>query len=224
MRTLIVGAGEIGQSLSNIFVKHYDVEIIDKDEELEREEFDVEIMHVAFPYSDKFVDYVKDYQVKYKPQFTVIHSTVPVGTSKKCNAIHSPVVGLHPFMEESLLTFTKYLGGEYSSLVAQYFRRANIKIYITDKSDTTELMKILSTSFYGVLIEWTKEVKRLCDKHSVPFEMWTLWTNNYNSGYTKLGHPEYTRPNLVPIMTPVGGHCILSNLEFLDSKFKKVFE
>lgn len=219
-KTLIIGAGEIGTSLRNIFASHYETIIIDKNNDFD---WDPEIIHIAFPYSKNFVKYVKSYQKKYKPKFTVIHSTVPVGTSRKCNAVHSPVVGLHPFMEESIKTFTKYLGGEHSSLVAQYFRRANIKIYITDKSETTELMKILSTSFYGVLIEWTKEVKRLCNENNVPFEMWTIWTNNYNSGYTKLGHPEYVRPNLVPIMTGQGGHCTQSNAANLHRETKSEF-
>lgn len=222
MNTLIIGRGEIGMSLFNIFMGHYNTDIIDVLPE--RVNNNPEIIHIAFSYSKDFVKHVKAYQKKYKPKFTVIHSTVPVGTSKKCHAVHSPVIGLHPFMEESLKTFTKYLSGKDASLIAQYFRRANIKVYITDKTETTELMKILSTSFYGILIEWTKEVKRLCSKNNVPFEMWTLWTDNYNKGYTRLGHSEYVRPTLVPIITPIGGHCILDNLEFLDSKFKRLFE
>ena len=144
-----------------------------------------------------------------------------MGTSKKLNVIHSPCIGIHPHLSESLLIFTKYLGGEDASEVAQYFRRAGMKIYLTDKSETTELMKILSTSFYGVCIEWTKEVKNQCDKYEVPFEFWTLWTENYNQGYEKLGHPEFRRPNLTPIQTKIGGHCVLPNLQFLNSKFSE---
>lgn len=218
MKTLIVGAGEIGSNLSSILSKRYETKIIDKDNELD---FEPEIMHICFPYSEEFIEAVKDYQKNYKPKYTIIHSTVPVGTSKLCDAVHSPCMGIHPDLKESMLTFTKYLGGEDSSEVAQYFRRAGMKVYLTDKSETTELMKILSTSFYGLLIEWTKEVKDQCDEYDVPFEMWTHWTNNYNTGYEKLGHPEFHRPNLVPIKTKIKGHCILPNLEFLESKFTK---
>ena len=51
--------------------------------------------------------------------------------------------------------------------------------------------------------------------------MWTIWNNNYNEGYQDLGFPEFTRPNLIPIMTKIGGHCILSNAKILDSEFAK---
>jgi len=218
MKTLIVGSGEIGKSLASVLGEYYDLDIFDKDGS---SGIDPEIMHICFPYSDKFVDAVKEYQKDYEPKFTVIHSTVPVGTSKKLGAIHSPCIGIHPDLGKSMLTFTKYLGGKDASEVADYFRRAGMKVYLTDKSETTELMKILSTSFYGLTIEWTKEVKRLCDENKVPFEFWTLWTDNYNAGYEKLGHPEFSRPNLSPIKKKIGGHCVLPNLEFIKSKFSE---
>lgn len=216
MKTLIVGQGEIGKSLERIFSKYYPTDIRDFESSLIG---NYDIMHIAFPYNKKFCHEVKDYQKMYKPKYTVIHSTVPVGTSRELDATHSPCVGLHPFLEESIKTFTKFLGGEDAGEVADYFRRANIKCYITDKQETTELMKILSTTNHGLNIEFTKEVKRLCDENQVPFEMWTMWTNNYNNGYEALGHPEYKRPNLIPIQKKIGGHCVLPNLDFIKSKF-----
>ena len=218
MDTLIVGNGEIGKSLLSIFNNHYPCDILDMGEEYDEE---YEIMHVCFPYSSIFVDAVKEYQKKYKPKYTVIHSTIPTGTSLDCNAIHSPCIGIHPHLGESLTAFTKFLGGKDASKVAQYFRRAGIKVYITDHSCSTELMKIMSTTYYGMCIEYTKEVKRQCDKRGIPFELWTLWTNNYNDGYKALGYPEYVRPNLVPMMTSIGGHCIGPNLKLIDSPFTK---
>jgi len=219
MNTLIIGWGEIGKSIFNVFNEHYKCDIIDKDSDDSK--INPEIIHICFPYSDKFVDYVKEYQKKYKPKYTVIHSTVPIGTSKKCDAVHSPVVGLHPFLEESLKTFTKFLGGENASEVADYFRRANIKIYITDKSESTELMKMQSTTFYGLMIEFFKDMKKQCLKYDVPFELFTLWNMNYNEGYEKLGHPEYKKPLLVPIMKKIAGHCVKPNLELIDTPFTK---
>lgn len=222
MKTLIVGFGEIGKSLYEVLKPHYEIYSKDKETGTIGENIGtVEIMHICFPYSDKFEEQVKEYQEKYKPKFTVIHSTVKVGTSRKLKSVFSPCIGLHPHLKESLGIFTKYLSGENASEVAQYFRRAGIKTYITDKQETTELIKQLSTTFYGVMIEYTKEVKRLCDASGVPFEFWTLWTENYNKGYQKLGYPEYTRPNLNPIMTKIKGHCILPNANILQSDFAK---
>lgn len=216
MNSIIIGQGEIGKSLEKVLSPYHPTYIRDIKSDLKGE---YDIMHIAFPYSNEFLNQVKHYQLDYSPKYTIIHSTVPVGTSRMCNALHSPVIGLHPFLEESIKTFTKFIGGKDASQVADYFRRANIKTYLTDKQETTELMKILSTTNHGLNIEFTKEVKRLCDQENVPFEMWTLWTDNYNKGYEELGHPEYKRPNLIPVMKKIGGHCVLPNTKLIKSKF-----
>ena len=214
MESLIIGNGEIGSALHKILGG----DVIDKDETGARE---YEIIHICFPYFKGFEDEVKKYQDWYRPKYTVIHSTVPVGTSRKCNAINSPCSGIHPFLEEGLRTFPKYLGGEKASEVADYFRRKGFKVYITDKPETTELTKILCTTYYATCIEYTKNVKEQCDKYDVPFEFWTIWNSYYNQSYEKLGFPEYMRQNLVPIMTKQGGHCTLPNCELLETKFTK---
>ena len=215
--SLIIGYGEIGKALSNVLNGS---DILDKHIDTEYSLDDAyDIIHICFPYSDKFIREVKAYQKKYKAKYTVIHSTVPVGTSKKCNAVHSPVIGIHPNLESGIKTFIKYLGGKDAHRVANYFRKSGLRVYLYDKSETTELMKILSTTKLGMDSEYTKEVKRLCDKYKIPFEAWTLWTQNYNEGYQKLGYPEYARPNLIPIMGKLGGHCVLPNCDLLKSKF-----
>lgn len=218
MKTLIVGNGEIGKSILSVLDEHYQCDIIDKVVEVETNQ-EYEIMHVCFPYSDEFVDAIKEYQERYKPKYTVIHSTVPIGTSRKVNAIHSPVEGLHPFLSESIQTFTKFISGEDASYVADYFRRANIKVYIVDNQESTEYMKIMSTTFYGMMIEFTKQVKTDCSKLKIPFELFTLWNISYNESYEKLGHPEYKKPLLVPIMKDISGHCVMQNTALLENDF-----
>ena len=160
---LIIGFGEIGKSLFNIIARYYEVETLDvepKDLFIERPE----IMHICFGYSDKFVEQVKVYQEKYKPTYTVIHSTVPVGTSRQLNAIHSPCRGLHTNLESGLLTFPKFLGGEKASEVADYFRRADMKVVLYDKPETTEALKLFDTEYYRHCVEFAKEVKTLTSK------------------------------------------------------------
>jgi hypothetical protein len=214
MKSLIIGKGEIGKSLWEV------IGGIITDKEYVKEKFD--IIHICFPYSKDFIKEVKRYQKLHQPTYTVIHSTVPVGISKKLRAIHSPCLGIHPHLAQSLTTFTKFLGGEKASEVADYFRRFGIKVYITDKSETTEFMKIMDTTQYGIEIEFTKEIKRLCDAYKIPFEMWSVYVNNYNQGYEKLGYPEYKKYNLVPIKGKIGGHCVTQNAELIDSKFAKL--
>jgi hypothetical protein len=217
-KSIIIGDGEIGKSLFEVIGgilasgKPQMKELKDK----------FEILHICFPYSDEFLLEVKRYQKLFNPKYTVIHSTVPVGTSRKCGAIHSPVIGIHPYLQESFKVFTKFLGGEQAGEIADYFRRAGIKVYITDKSETTELMKLMDTTHYGIEIEFVKDIKRQCNKYNVPFEMWSLWVDNYNQGYERLGHSEYKKPNLIPNMKKIAGHCVLPNAKLIDTKFTHI--
>lgn len=223
--TLIIGMGEIGKSLYNVLSKEYNVYVYDPKTGSGLVHCDdLDILHICFPYSDKFVDAVKNYQNLYTPKYTVIHSTVPVGVYDEIEAISSPCLGIHPHLEKSMTTFTKFLGGKKASEVADYFRRAGIKVYLVDDPKATAVMKILDTTFYAMCIEYTKDVKLQCEKLNIPFELWTVWTENYNKGYDKLGYPEYTRPNLTPIMKPQGGHCTIPNLKLLDTPFTNFIE
>lgn len=215
MDDLVIGKGEIGTAIQAIF----ECEAIGRNEGPSQVAY--KYLHICFPYSEEFIDQVRQYKDRYFAQHVIIHSTVPPGTSRKLNATHSPVLGIHPHLEEGIRTFTKFLGGPEASIVANHFRKHGLRVYIFDKPETTELMKILDTTFYGMCIEYVKDVKKLSEKWEVPFEAWTLWTNNYNEGYVKLNHPEYVRPNLVPIMTNIQGHCVIPNTDLLETKFTK---
>lgn len=176
-----------------------------------------DIIHICFPYSPKFVQHVKEYQETFKPKYTIIHATTPVGTSSKVGAIHSPIRGLHPHLTEGIETFVKFLGGEKASEVADYFRRAGLRVLLCDRADTTEAMKLFDTEYYRACIEFAQRVKAYCDKHGLNFhEVYTLANQTYNEGYTKLGHPEFVRPVLQPIMKPIGGHCVLPNKDLIS--------
>jgi len=214
MQSIIIGAGEIGTALHKIIGGEItDVSVGPGGQ--------YDIINICFPYSEGFIEEVKRYQALYNAKHTVIHSTIPVGTSAKLGAIHSPCNGIHPHLEQSLRTFIKFLGGSNDE-VNDYFRRAGFKIYTFDKPETTELMKLMCTTFYGVCLEYVKDVKKQCDKYGTPFEAWSIWTENYNSGYTKLGHPQYHRPNLIPPQGKIGGHCVGANAKLIQTKFTDI--
>ena len=215
-KTLIIGMGEVGKALYEVLKDYYEVETLDKNS---KKVGRFNILHICFPYSKEFISQVKKYQRQYRPKYTIIHSTVPVGTSGKCGAIHSPIIGQHPDLAKCLKVFVKYLAGEKASEVADYFRKAGIKIYLFDRPEASELYKLLETNFGFLEAEYTKEVKRQCDKYKVPFEGWTIYLQNENDGYQKYGYPEYVRAILTPIMTKVGGHCLTPNLDLIDTSF-----
>ena len=78
-------------------------------------------------------------------------------------------------------------------------------------------MKLFDTEYYRVCIEYCQRVKRYCDEHNLNFhEVYTLGNQTYNDGYIALGHPEFVRPVLQPIMKEIGGHCVLENSKLID--------
>ncbi len=218
MKSLILGQGEIGSALFKILGG----DIIDKCEGGFSSPVYYDIIHICFPYSEEFESEVKRYQNLFNAKYTVIHSTIPVGTSKKCGAIHSPIRGMHPNLEESIRIFVKFIGGEQASEVADYFRKKGLKIMLFDNSETTEAMKLFDTLYYGVCVEFSKEVNRFCSKNNLNYsEVYRLANMTYNEGYEELNHKEYIRPVLEPIMKPIGGHCVRQNAKLIETPFSK---
>jgi len=209
MKHLVVGLGEVGTAIQKVFKCGG----IDKGQAIEGT---VDVLHICIPYSEEFVGLVQAYQAGYMPKYTVIHSTVPVGTSRKCNAIHSPIRGIHPNLYEGVMTFVKFLGGEASG-VADEFRKHGLKVMLFDNPEATELGKLFDTEYYRACIEFTLKAKEVCNKKGVNFnEAYTLFNLTYNEGYTELGHKEYVRPTLAPIMKEIGGHCVLPNKRLIE--------
>lgn len=208
---LVIGKGELGTALQRV---------------LECDSYDLgdsfngtyDVIHICFPYSQHFYSYVREYQEKFKPKHTVIHSTVPVGTSRKLGAIHSPIRGVHPFLEEGIRTFPKHFGGENNEEVATLFRSKGIQTVTCASSEATELMKIVDTTSYGINILIEKEIYRLCEKYGVNFHhVYTLANSEYNKGYLTLGMPQFQKYKLEHRDGKIGGHCIMPNAEMLDS-------
>jgi hypothetical protein len=211
---LVIGCGEVGKAVQKVFdADGYDIK--GGGEYVYSADY-YKHMHICFPYSDQFKFYVQGYQSRFKPNYTIIHSTVPVGTSRKLNAIHSPIRGLHPNLYEGLLTFPKFIGGEQASEVADEFRKHGMKVILCDKQEETEAMKLFDTEYYRVCIEFAQRVKRFCNKHDLSFsDVYRISNITYNEAYTKLNHAEYVRPVLEPIMKEISGHCVLPNSELL---------
>lgn len=211
MRTIIIGRGEVGTALGKV-LEEYKPEFIDPDIGLSSSAVSCDYMHICIPYSENFIEIVDTYRLEHQPKYLIVHSSVPVGTCDELGAVHSPIRGLHPDLESGIRTFVKFLGGSEASQVADYFRRAGLRVMLFDSARTTEAMKLYDTTYYKVCIEFTQRVKKYCDEHDLNFhEVYTLANQTYNEGYTQLGHPEYVRPVLQPIMAPLGGHCVGNN-------------
>lgn len=213
MKHLVIGNGEIGSAIAEVL----EADVIDKDERAENEEY--EFIHICFPYSESFIEIVEDYQREYNPRFTVIHATVPVGVSKICNAVHSPVRGRHPNLEPGVRTFTKFFGGEGASVCAREFEELGIETVVTPNSEDTEAMKLWDTTIYGVNIQLEKLIYKYCKMNGLDFDIvYTKANETYNQGYEDLGEPQFKKYVLKHNEGPIGGHCVLQNLPLLDEQ------
>lgn len=218
---LIIGAGEVGRALYNVLKNHYKVFLRDKDDNLEGR---FNVLHICYPPVKNFIKITKNYIKQYKPFLVIIHATVPVGTTRKVDvsAVHSPIRGIHPHLEKGIKTFVKYFGGKKAKEAAKIFSKIGIKTLTFKKPETTELLKILDTTYYGWNIIFNKEVKKICDKYKLDFdEVYTIANKDYNEGYKKLGMSHVIRPVLKYMPGKIGGHCIIANCHLLDSWLTK---
>lgn len=213
---LVIGSGEIGTAMGNVLREKFDVSIRDKNDEIGGR-FDV--LHITYPPIKNFVAVTKKYINQYKPKLVIIHATIPVGFTRKIGpiAVHSPVRGVHPHLERGIMTFEKYFGGKNAKQAARYFEALGVKTVCFDKSETTELMKILDTTYYGWNIVFNKEAKRLCDKFGVDFDdVYTRANKDYNEAYSRLGMNHVVRPVLKYVAGKIGGHCVIPNTKLLN--------
>ncbi|MCK4307115.1 hypothetical protein KAW50_02685 [candidate division WOR-3 bacterium] len=218
MKSLIIGAGQVGKALFYILRESHEVVLMDR--KLTSEKF--EIIHICFPYSNKFVSEVKRYKKHFKPKYLVIHSTVPLGTSKKCNAFFSPVRGIHPRLNASLLIFIKYLA-PYSDFLKKYFEKTGMKIAESGNQDDLEALKLWSTTQYGLSIVVEKEIYKYCKKHRLSFDLvYKDGNKTYNKGYSDFKMPNVLRPILEEMEGKIGGHCVIPNCKLLDSTIARL--
>lgn len=217
----ILGYGEVGQAIAK-FCQNPKIKDLKRDDGLAG----VEILHVCLPWSDKFVSIVKKEIKKIKPKLVIIHSTVVPGTTKKIGkmAVHSPVRGIHPYLHKGIKTFVKYIGADdkkTGEAAGKHLAGLGIKTKVFYPSVTTELAKLLDTTYYGLIIAWHGEMAKMCNKYKVDFEAAVSdFNKTYNEGYKKLGKANVVRPVLYPPKGGIGGHCVVSNTEILKKHFQ----
>ena len=225
MRHLVIGyKGEIGSAIYKI-IEERGEDLVGIDKGTHAGAFGkVDIMHICIPYVDykQFTDAVKEYEERYKPTYVVVHSTTPPGTCDKHGWTHSPCRGIHPNLVEGIKTHRKWVAGKDADEIADAFRRLGLRVRKFDKAIISEQAKSRSTLRYGVDIEFAKDTYRECKNLGTPFSaVYTQWTQDYNDGYDRLGLQEYIRPIIEPLIKKIAGHCVLPNLEFIESKFSK---
>lgn len=231
-RISLLGEGEVGSAVKKIAQeKGFNVLV----KELSRNDLDgrlVNALHVCIPYENQnFIDTIASAVHDSPPRVIIIHSTVPPGISQevakktKLPTAHSPIRGDHPDLYSAIKSdFVKYVGGvnrKSARLAARNLEDIGIeKVEIVGDSLDTELGKLVNIAGFAWSIVFCKWAARLCKHFNADFGIvYEQFTQSYNDGYGR-NKPNVRQAILKPIPGPIGGHCVIPDVEFLDKSFE----
>lgn len=222
IKAILIGYGQIGRAIYEVFGKHHDLDVYDIMFKV-KPQGTYDILLVAIPYSDRFVEIVNAYREEYGVQATIVFSTVAIGTTSRIpDVVHSPVEGRHPNLTESMMLFQRWVGGYHES-AHQFLIEAGFRPTYLARPEFTEFLKLQSTSNYGVCIEYARYVKSVCDDLGMDYEAVKQFNRDYNDLYLDLDLPQFQRYILDPPIGPIGGTCVRPNARILDNQYPHIF-
>jgi hypothetical protein len=229
---LIIGLGDVGSALRGLLEEsHRPVSGTDKDE---RKSFgassrrgSVDVMHICIPYMGDFDNQVLNYVRTYFPRAIVIHGTVKPGTTQRITealsansakthtiVFYSPIRGVHQRMLSDLKRYTKFYASYDTddSEFLQCFRHdCNLKVKRITSPIALELAKpLVDTTYYGWMIVFWQLVDKACSKLHLDIKEVSEFTDEIQE---YLGN----RPKMYVDRNGIGGHCVLPNLELIES-------
>ena len=236
---IVLGCGEVGLAVHKTLSKHYknifafDTIRPERADKLNfiniKAEHKIDIIHVCFPYIKDFVKIIQLYQKVFRANMVIVHSSVPIGTTKKLGAcaVHSPVIGNHPHLHEGIQTFVKFFGGNNRPIAKRamaLFSKCGVKGKVCS-SEESEALKLLLNINYGLNIAFEKDVHKLCEKKKLNFDIvYKMAIQNYNTGYSKLKMPDVQRSIFNHIPGKIGGHCVIENCQIIGNDLKDIAE
>jgi UDP-N-acetyl-D-mannosaminuronate dehydrogenase len=234
---LIVGLGEVGSALFELFKESGKFEVygLDSDKKKTRKitgttelPKTVDVMHVCYPYAkqETFVQTTLDYMRKIKPKLTIIESTVLPGTTQKIYEatkqpiVNSPIRGMHKSLEtmkRDILFWSKYIGGETkesAEAARKHYEKLGLKVKVLKSSTETELAKLFETTYRAWMIACFQEMHRISRHFRADFnEVLDMLEDIHRLTLNKpLHYPDV-----------IGGHCLIPNTELLLSAYNSKF-
>jgi UDP-N-acetyl-D-mannosaminuronate dehydrogenase len=176
---------------------------------------DVDVLHICFPFQiQDFIGEVARYISLFRPQLTIINSTVAIGTTRAiaqrtgANIVYSPVRGKHARMLQDLQRYTKFVGaldGGSAAQAARHFESIGLKTKILSSPEAAEIAKLSETTFFGLMIAWAQEVERYADRTGQNYDEIVAF-------YEEIGFfpPVKYFPGII------GGHCVMPNIALLQ--------
>ncbi len=217
MKILVMGGkGAVGQAIVQAYEPLVDTHVLDLDNKPDVVGYD--FLHVAIPYQvGDFVHKVREAQKDYKAKRVIIHSTVPVGTTRQFgeSACHSPILGQHDDLGTSLTKFTKWYGPvkvDDTLKFQEHLSMPGITAKPLGRPEDTEFAKLICLARFLNDLAFYQEVDELSKKLNVTKAVMANWTRGYNQGYAGT---DFVRPNLRFPGGKVGGKCVMQGTKLL---------
>jgi len=236
-KVLIIGLGEVGHALFDIFKESgkFDVSGLDMDKKKMRKIVgetklpkNVDFMHICYHCTrqNEFVQTTLNYIIKFKPELTIVESTVPPGTtmkihgSSKSSVAHSPIRGMHKTLEtmkKDILFWSKYVGGtteKAANAARKHFEKLGLKVKVLSGPVETELAKLFETTYRAWMIACFQEMHRISKHCKADFnEVVDILEDIHRVRFNKpLHYPDF-----------IGGHCLIPNTELLLKSYDSAF-
>jgi len=213
---VVIGLGEVGRPLFELIREKHPAIGIDIEPVVT--DGSCAVLHICYPFSERFVRTTADYVQDKGPALTIINSTVAPGTTRAIHNLtgapiaYSPVRGKHFKMKTDMLHYAKFVGGIDSSAArrsSEHFQSIGMKTRVLSSPEAAELAKLTETTYFGLQIAWAQEVERYCIQLGVDYEQVVSFYEE------------------VPFLPPVkyfpgviGGHCVLPNIGILKRMFE----
>jgi len=239
-KVLIVGLGEVGHALFDLFKESGKFEVygLDVNEKKMKDIVGelrlpktVDVMHICYPCfkQEEFIHTAVSYIEKFSPKLTIVDSTVSPGTTRKIYEIvkkpivHSPIRGMHKTsetMKRDILFWRKYIGGvtrEAAEAAQKHFEKLGLKTKVLKSPIETELAKLFETTYRAWMIACFQEMHRISRHFNADFdEVVDMLEDIHRVRFNKpLHYPDV-----------IGGHCLIPNTELLlksyDSEFLRL--
>jgi len=215
---IVVGLGEVGRPLLDILSRSYECAGVDiQPVEVAKP---CSVLHICIPFQIKdFVGTSCEYIARYRPQYTVVNSTVVPGTTRAiaersgASVAYSPVRGKHAKMEADMLHYRKFVGSDdpkVADAVIQHYAGAGFKTDRFRSSEAGELSKLLETTWLGVLVGWAQEAERLAEKYGATYDEVDAYIKEIDY-LPRVFHGF------------IGGHCVMPNIALLRSCLQSDF-
>jgi len=220
MRHILIGYGEVGKAVYEVLSDTYDIQIHDPKASYFVDEFatdTTDVMIVAIPYGPLFEEIVLQYQRIFHAKHTLIFSSVPVGTSTKLGAVHSPIEGDHSDMATYINKHQRWVGGT-DARIMEFLYDAGFNVVMCARPEITEFLKLRSTTYYGLCIEFARYSKAVCDEIGMSYDIVKDYDRDYNALNNEMALPDLNRYVLDPPEGVIGGHCVLPNIKLLQQQ------